>query len=178
MKNKAIFLDRDGVLNNAIVKKGKPFPPENLEQITIAPDVFPALQLMKALGYLLIGATNQPDVARGTTARSWVEEINQRLLQTLPLDDIRVCYHDDQDACDCRKPMPGLLLSAAKHYEINLRQSIMIGDRWKDIEAGQRAGCKTIWIDRGYQECRPKIAPDIIVRSLMPAALWLQKLNY
>src|SRR5687767_14116654 len=99
LPRKALFLDRDGVLNVAIIKNGKPYPPATLAQLNIADDVLPALQLAKSLGYLLIGATNQPDVARGVTQREFVETINQKLMQILPLDEIRVCYHDDQDNC-------------------------------------------------------------------------------
>ena len=173
IKRKAVFLDRDGVLNDVVIKNGKPYPPASLMEMTIASDVLTALQLFKSQGYLLIGATNQPDVARGQTSRDVVEAINARLLALLPLDEIRVCYHDDKHGCDCRKPAPGLLLQAADEHAIDLTKSIMIGDRWKDIAAGKRAGCKTIWIDRGYQE--PKAEdPDAIVRSLGEAAIILR----
>lgn len=171
MKQKAVFLDRDGVLNDAIIKNGKPYPPASLSELVIAPDVLPALNLLKSLGYLLIGATNQPDVARGTTKQSTVEEMNQALLQQLPLDEIRVCYHDDKDACHCRKPLPGLLLDAALHHHIDLTKSFMIGDRWRDIEAGVHATCKTIWLDRSYQEKKP--SPHFTALSLIEAATWI-----
>lgn len=175
MKAKAIFLDRDGVLNQAVVKNGKPFPPPSLDELFIPGDVFSSLTALKAMGFLLIGATNQPDVARGVTLRSTVESINQALLAQLPLDEIRVCYHDDRDNCYCRKPLPGLLLEAADDFAIDLKQSIMIGDRWKDIEAGKRAGCKTIWIDYCYQEVAPS-APDFAAKSLQEAYEWIS--NY
>ena len=175
MNVKAIFLDRDGVLNDAIIRHGKPYPPASLAEVVIAADVLPALTLLKSLGYLLIGATNQPDVARGTTEKSLVQAINGKLLHELPLDEIRVCYHDDQDECDCRKPLPGLLIKAAKDHGIDLSQSVMVGDRWKDIEAGQKAGCKTIWIDRHYQESKPQKTPDFISTSMMQAALWIKE---
>lgn len=173
-KNKAIFLDRDGVLNEAIIKNGKPYPPATLDELIIPGDALPALQLLKSLGYLLIGATNQPDVARKTTERSLVESLNATLMQHLPLDALLVCYHDDSDGCECRKPLPGLLLQAAHLHHIDLQQSCMIGDRWKDIEAGQRAQCKTIWLDRQYQESKPKQAPDYIATTLMQAATWIK----
>lgn len=123
MKRKAVFLDRDGVLNNAIVRNGKPYPPAHLDEVMVADDVLPALQALKAHGYLLIGATNQPDVARGTTEKSLVEAINAKLMAMLPLDEIRVCYHDDKDGCDCRKPGPGLMTEAAKEFDIDLSAS-------------------------------------------------------
>lgn len=172
---KAVFLDRDGVINDAIVKNGKPYPPASLAELTVANDVLPALQTLKSLGYLLIGATNQPDVARGTTERSVVEAINAHLMQTLPLHEINVCYHDDKDACACRKPEPGLLLEAAQKHNIDLKNSFMIGDRWKDIAAGQAAGCKTIWLNRNYQESAPKQSPDFVATSLLQAANWIME---
>lgn len=175
-KHKAVFLDRDGVLNDAIIKNGKPYPPATLAELKIAHDALQALIILKSLDYLLIGATNQPDVARGTTDRRLVEAINQTLMQNLPLDEIRVCYHDDKDECACRKPSPGLLIQAAMDYDIDLEQSIMIGDRWKDIAAGQQAQCKTIWLERGYAEPGPKIPPNYVAKSLLQAALWIKEL--
>lgn len=170
---RAIFLDRDGVLNNAIVREGKPYPPATLAELVIADDVLPALQALKAAGYLLLGATNQPDVVRGKVTRETVEAINQHLMTALPLDEMRVCYHDDQDDCACRKPKPGLITSAAEDFDVDVKQSFMIGDRWRDIEAGQQAGCKTIWINRCYQEQGPKQAPDKAVMNLREAANWI-----
>ena len=120
-------------------------------------------------GYLLIGATNQPDVARGTQTREAVEAINRRLMEALPLLEILVCCHDDRDQCDCRKPQPGMLLRAAARHGIDLSRSFIIGDRWRDIEAGRRAGCCTIWIDYNYKETWPVAAPDFTVCSLAEA---------
>ena len=167
-KNKAVFLDRDGVLNRAIIKNGKPYPPATLDEFEIIEDVRAALAILKDLGFLLIGATNQPDVARGKTKKEFVETLNSILLKELPLLDIKVCYHDDLDHCDCRKPLPGLLLQAASEHNIDLTQSAMIGDRWRDIDAGKNAGCQTVWINRGYTEKSP--VPDIITTSLLEAA--------
>lgn len=172
MKRKAIFLDRDGVLNNAIIKNGKPYPPASVNEVTIPKDVQNALQILKSAGYLLIGATNQPDVARGTTQKATVEAINAKLMAELPLDEIRVCYHDDADNCECRKPSPGLLTQAAEEHGIDLANSIMIGDRWKDIDAGQQAGCKSIWINNNYLEKKPA-SPDFTAANLSEAAAWI-----
>lgn len=172
MKRRALFLDRDGVLNQAIIKNGKPYPPASLAELVIPSDAKTALQLMKDAGFLLIGATNQPDVARGTTTRDTVDAINALLMAHLPLDEIRVCFHDDIDRCHCRKPLPGLLTDAADKYDIDLKNSIMIGDRWKDIEAGKNAGCKTILIAQEYAEQRPERAPDFIASTLTEAAQW------
>jgi len=176
MPHKAVFLDRDGVLNQAMVRQGKPYSPATLAELVIGEEVLPALTRLKSLGYLLIGATNQPDVARGKTEREVVEAMHRHLLLQLPLDDIRVCYHDDQDACLCRKPLPGLLQQAANDYHIDLKKSIMIGDRWKDIEAGRRAGCMTIWIQQGYHEPVPNIPPDYTTHSLQAASEWIAQL--
>ena len=170
----AAFLDRDGVLNRACIRDGKPYPPASLAELEILPDVLDALHALKAAGLLLIGATNQPDVARGTQRRDTVEAINTKLCATLPLDQLLVCYHDDRDDCACRKPRPGLLLDAAAKHGIDLAASYMIGDRWRDIGAGRGAGCTTVWIDRGYTEPWPEgCVADHTVASLAEAAAWI-----
>ena len=143
MKNKAVFLDRDGVLNKAIVRNGKPYPPANLAEFEILPDVKEALLQLKAAGYLLIVVTNQPDVGRGTQQKSVVEAMHELLKSELPLDAIYVCYHGYDGECQCRKPKPGMLVKASEDCKIDLAQSYMVGDRSKDIEAGIAAGCKT-----------------------------------
>jgi D-glycero-D-manno-heptose 1,7-bisphosphate phosphatase len=173
-KLKAIFLDRDGVLNKVILKKGKPHPPASIEELSVPEDVLPALKALKKAGFLLICVTNQPDVRRGVSTYEKVEAINQALNSILPLDDVRTCYHDDSDQCHCRKPKPGLLLQAAEDYSIELQGSFMIGDRWKDIDAGQKAGCKTIWINQHYEESSPH-SPDCIVSSMKEASDWILK---
>lgn len=175
---KAIFLDRDGVLNHAIIRNKKPYPPSTLDELTIPDGVQTGLNRLKLAGFLLIGATNQPDVARGTTPRSMVEAINAKLIQTLNLDEIRVCYHDDVDHCLCRKPLPGLLIAAANDYHIDLEKSFMIGDRWKDIEAGILASCKTIWLRAAdYQEKEPPRPPSFITASFLEASDWILSLK-
>lgn len=153
---KAVFLDRDGVINRAVVREGKPYPPKDLAEMEILPGVDDALARLKAAGYLLIVVTNQPDVARGTTKREAVEEINGFLRTALPIDEVRTCYHDSGDGCDCRKPKPGSILSAAAEHGIDLGESFMVGDRWRDTEAGERAGCRTIFIDYAYDEKQPE----------------------
>ena len=163
---KAVFLDRDGVINRAFVREGKSYPPDSVEELEILPGVAIALTALKQVGYLIIVVTNQPDVANGKTPKIVVDEINAYLKGKLPIDEIRTCYHDDRDCCQCRKPLPGSLLDAAKEHEIDLSQSFMVGDRWRDIEAGQSAGCKTFFIDYGYAEKRPQ-KPDYIVSSLV-----------
>jgi D-glycero-D-manno-heptose 1,7-bisphosphate phosphatase len=164
----AVFLDRDGVLNRAIVREGKPYPPANLSELEILPGVEEALAALRAAGFLLIVVTNQPDVARGATTREAVEEINAALGAALPIDEFRTCFHDSESACECRKPKPGALLTAAALHDIDLRESYMVGDRWRDVEAGRNAGCKTIFLDYGYQEKQPE-AVDYRAKSLPEA---------
>lgn len=172
-QHRAVFLDRDGVINRTFVRDGKPFPPTTLQELEVLPGVAEALQELKQHGYKLVVVTNQPDVARGKQSRQTIDAMHQALSARLPLDDIFVCYHTDQDKCDCRKPMPGMLLEAAKKHNIDLAASFMVGDRWRDIEAGYNAGCKTILIDYGYSERPPAHAPDLRVGSLREAADWI-----
>jgi D-glycero-D-manno-heptose 1,7-bisphosphate phosphatase len=170
---RAVFLDRDGVVNRSVMRNGKPYPPASLTELEIMPDAPEALADLKTRGFLLVIATNQPDVGRGTQQRTTVEAINAALRSTLPLDDFFVCYHDSVDDCDCRKPLPGLLLQAAAKHSIDLSSSFMIGDRWRDIEAGSSAGCRTILIDYGYSEQNPRHPPNAQVSSLRAAVDWI-----
>jgi D-glycero-D-manno-heptose 1,7-bisphosphate phosphatase len=170
MKPPAIFLDRDGVLSRALVRKGRPYPPHRVEDLEVLPGVPEALARLKAAGYALVVVTNQPDVARGHVAEKVVLAIHHRLASLLPLDEFRVCCHDDGDACDCRKPKPGLLTRPPLY---DLSRSVMVGDRWRDIEAGRRAGCRAaVLIDYGYDEDHP-VAPDARLPSLSEAADWI-----
>lgn len=168
----AVFLDRDGVLNEVVLRDGRPHPPTSVDELTLYADVAASLDRLKQVGLALVVVTNQPDVARGTQTRQAVEAINARLRELLPsLDEIRVCYHDDGDACACRKPQAGLLTASPSY---NLAQSFMIGDRWRDIEAGQNAGCRTVFIDRGYAERQP--VANVRVRSLSEAVNWISSI--
>jgi len=169
---RAVFLDRDGVINRVLIRDGKPHPPASVGELEILPGVERGLRSLRRAGFVLVGVTNQPDVARGTTRRETVEEINALLLETLALDDILVCYHDDGQGCDCRKPRPGLLIQASRRFGIDLHASFMVGDRWRDIEAGRLAGCRTIFIDYGYAEPAPK-QPDLTVTSTSDAMEWI-----
>jgi len=168
-KKQAVFLDRDGVINRAIVHDGKPYPPANLSELEILPGVVTAMQMLHKAGWVLIVVTNQPDVARGTVSHADVELINHHLMRCLPIDECRTCYHDSSDCCNCRKPLPGALFAAAASHGIDLASSYMVGDRWRDVEAGKRAGCKTIFVDCGYCEKQPEKF-DHSVRSLAEAA--------
>lgn len=169
---RAVFLDRDGVINRTVLRAGKPHPPATVEEVEVLPGVPEALSRLRDKGFRLIVVTNQPDVARGTQSRGVVEAINAALRASLPLDEFRVCYHDDKDGCACRKPAPGMLLEAAREGGLDLAASYMVGDRWRDIEAGERAGCRTIFIDHGYRETQPRRF-HAKVQSLAEAADWI-----
>ena len=165
----AVFLDRDGVLNRAEVRGGRPYPPDTLQDFQILPGVPEACRRLKAAGFLLVVVTNQPDVATGKQNRSVVEAFHRVLKETLPIDDIRVCFAVDGPDVLCYKPKPGMLLDAAAEFGIDLRRSWMVGDRWRDVGAGKAAGCKTVFIDYNYAEQRPE-KPDHIVSALAGAA--------
>ncbi|HZL14069.1 MAG TPA: HAD family hydrolase [Verrucomicrobiae bacterium] len=168
---RAVFLDRDGVINRALEKESKPYPPTNLAEFEILPEVLAACARLKAAGFLLVVATNQPDVGRGTLKKEVVEKIHAHMMTQLPIDRVEVCFHAGKGLsdCDCRKPKPGMLLHAARELNIDLSQSWMVGDRWRDVDCGHAAGCKTIFIDRGYAE-ELKQKPDFSARNLGEAA--------
>ena len=168
---KAIFLDSDGVLNVALMRDGMPVAPTTLAELIIPDEVKPSLDRFKAAGFLLICVTNKPDVERGFMTQAAVDAICNKLRQDLPLDDIFICYIEKSDNY---KPKPGLLLDATKKYHIDLTQSYMIGDRWRDVEAGRNAGCKTVWIDRGYAKDKvPSPPADYTAHSLKEATDWI-----
>src|SRR4051812_3025069 len=173
----AIFLDRDGVINRAVIRDGKPYPPADPSELEILPRVPEALTRLRGIGYLLIVVTNQPDVARGKTPRETIDAIHSTLLASLPLDTVLTCFHDDRDECDCRKPHPGLLFRARDAFGIDLSRSFMIGDRWRDIEAGANAGCTTVFIDHHYDEPLGSACPDFVCASLHEAATWILTSN-
>jgi D-glycero-D-manno-heptose 1,7-bisphosphate phosphatase len=170
--NRAVFLDRDGVITRACVRDGKPYAPLSRAEVDLVPGVADALDRLHDAGLLLIVVTNQPDVARGRASRAEVEAIHAGLRAELPLDDIHVCYHDDVDACACRKPAPGMLYAAAVAHEIALSRSYLVGDRWRDIAAGRRAGCTTILVDGGHDE-PVDVEPDARMPDLSRAAAWI-----
>lgn len=169
---RAVFLDRDGVLNRVFVRGGKPYSPDTVAEMEIFPDAADALARLKAHGFRLHMATNQPDIARGRLTRAQVDAMNDHLRARLPLDAIEMCVHDDADDCGCRKPKPGLLLNAAARDGIDLAQSFMVGDRFRDVEAGNAAGCRTVLVGEGYGEAF-RSQPDVTVASLTEAVDWI-----
>jgi D-glycero-D-manno-heptose 1,7-bisphosphate phosphatase len=165
---RAVFLDRDGVLNASVVRGGKPYPPASLDEVVVPDGVPEATKRLKEAGFLLICCTNQPDVGRGNQNAQEVERINRYLSDLLGLDGFEVCY-DAQDGGPRRKPEPGMLLDAAGRFGIDLSKSYMVGDRWRDVEAGRRAGCTPILIEFGYDEQWPVAFPEHVVYSLREA---------
>jgi transaldolase len=161
----AVFLDRDGVLVESAEVEGVPTPIPHGGTLQLRPGVEEACRQLRAAGLPLVCVTNQPDIARGTVTMESVRAANAELQARLSLDAILICPHDDADDCDCRKPRPGLLLSAASTLGIDPKLSVMVGDRWRDVEAGRRAGCATIFIDNGYHERLPD-RPDVTARGL------------
>ncbi len=168
-----VFLDRDGVLNEPVIRDGKPYPPSGVDDLVLCAGAEYAVRELRAAGFALVVVTNQPDIARGTTARATVDAINDRLRNLLDLDDVLVCAHDDSDGCACRKPKPGLISDGASLHEIDLSRSYLVGDRWRDIEAGAAAGCRTALVDRGYAEPQSAVQPNTRVTSVLEAARWI-----
>lgn len=170
---RAVFLDRDGVLNQALISDGKPGAPRTVDEFVIPPDRAACLEELKRRGFALIVVTNQPDVARGRQSIAVIEEMHRRLQAALPVDDVLVCFHDEADNCQCRKPRPGLLIEAQRKYDLDLSRSFLIGDRWKDVDAGNAAGCRTVFIDYNYNERGPSTEPSVRVSSLRGAVEWI-----
>jgi D-glycero-D-manno-heptose 1,7-bisphosphate phosphatase len=166
---KAVFFDRDGVLNQAVVVDGRPKPPEDVNSLVITVGAVGLLLSLKELGFTLICVTNQPDLARGTRTEENVRAMNDKVRFALALDDLFVCGHDNPDGCDCRKPKPGLLLKAADKWSVDLPSSWMVGDRAGDVGAGRAAGCRTVFIDYDYKEPKPEPPADFVCRSLVEA---------
>ena len=170
--HRAVFVDRDGVLNDVVLRDGRPYPPASVEEMSFLPGAIEAVAALRRAGYRVIVATNQPDVAKGIQRREVVEAMHERVRQTFAVNDIKVCYHVDDDGCACRKPKPGMLLEAAREWGLELRRSFMVGDRWRDIGAGRAAGCATILVTWAYVE-REAPAPDLVVRSLAEATQFM-----
>jgi len=163
-------MDRDGVINRALEHECRPYPPTSLAEFEILPEVPGACARLKAAGFVLVVATNQPDVGRGTLRQDVVEAIHAHMLTQLPIDRVETCFHPGRGSeCDCRKPKPGMLLAAAQALNLDLPRSWMVGDRWRDVDCGHAAGCRTIFIDGGYAG-ELKQPPDFIARHLGEAA--------
>ncbi|RYD86096.1 MAG: HAD-IIIA family hydrolase [Verrucomicrobiaceae bacterium] len=168
-KLRCLFLDRDGVVNESVVREGKPYPPAGPDELRYVTGIHELCSLAKEAGWLVIIATNQPDVGRGTMEKATVEAIHSRILRDLPIVDIEVSYDPGQGIPSAfRKPAPGMLMHAAEKHGIDLSASIMVGDRWRDVACGKAAGCRTVFIDYSYAEAMNE-SPDFTVSSLSDA---------
>ena len=165
---RAVFLDRDGVLNHVRLYENRPYPPTNLTELKYLEGVREAVRKLLENEFLVVVVTNQPDIARKTITQIALNEIHLRMRQDLGIEHFYVCPHDDKDCCDCRKPKAGLLLKAASDLEIDLKKCYLVGDRWKDIAAGQTAGCSNFFINYNYTEKKPN-TPYKEVSSLKEA---------
>jgi D-glycero-D-manno-heptose 1,7-bisphosphate phosphatase len=166
----AVFLDRDGVLIDTHLVDGVTRPPADVAAMRVLPGVDAALERLRAAGFALIVVTNQPDVRRGLQRRERVLAINDALQARFAFDAVQVCFHDTLDDCDCRKPKPGLLLDAARALDLDLRVSYMVGDRPTDIEAGRRAGCRTVCVTHAGPSTG---SADFTAEHLPAAADWI-----
>jgi D-glycero-D-manno-heptose 1,7-bisphosphate phosphatase len=167
-----VFLDRDGVLTEASVLDGVPQSPRLASEMRILPEAGPACRRLADAGLTLICVTNQPEIARKNLDPAEVARMNEILQRELGLDEVVVCPHDDADGCDCRKPLPGMILDAARRHGIDLEASFTVGDRWRDVEAGRSASTLTIFVDRGYDEPLRQ-EPDVTVGGIQEATEWI-----
>jgi D-glycero-D-manno-heptose 1,7-bisphosphate phosphatase len=165
-------LDRDGVINKSVVLRGVPHPPATLDEFELLDGVVESVERVRRAGFAVVVVTNQPDVARGRQERAVVETMHDVVRRALAPDAIMVCYHDDAEGCECRKPAPGMLLQSARDLGLDLSCSFMVGDRWRDIEAGRRAGCRTVYVDTRYAERQPD-EPEAVVTDLPEAVTWI-----
>ncbi|MBI2756455.1 MAG: HAD family hydrolase [Chloroflexi bacterium] len=153
MTRRAVFLDRDGVLAREIVRDNRAYAPTALEDFALVDGVGEQVRRLQEAGLARLVFTNQPEVARGLLSWDTLDAMHQRLRDAAPIDEVYVCPHDQDDGCACRKPSPGMLTTAAERWDIDLSRSFVIGDRWRDIEAGRAVGCCTILLERPYSEC-------------------------
>lgn len=152
LSRKAIFLDRDGVINKAIIINGKPFSPRAVKDFKLNQGIISTLNQLKKRRFLIIVITNQPDIARGLMTDKELVKMHGLMKEVLPIDDIFICPHDDRHRCSCRKPQAGMLYAAARKWSIDFHQSFMVGDTEKDIQAGRVAGCKTVLLTTRYNK--------------------------
>jgi D-glycero-D-manno-heptose 1,7-bisphosphate phosphatase len=178
----AVFVDRDGVINELVVDplSGRPESPLRLQDVSLLPDAAPALRRLTGSGCRLVGVSNQPSAAKGLVSLFELQSIQARVLallaaQDVRFDDFRLCLHHPDGVvaeltgeCDCRKPAPGMLLAAARDLDIELAGSWMIGDTDADVMAGQAAGCRTALIDHPASDHKRNgdVRPDIVAADL------------
>jgi D-glycero-D-manno-heptose 1,7-bisphosphate phosphatase len=168
-----VILDRDGVLNVPQFRDGRSFAPRREEDFVLYADAAAAVARLKTAGFLVVVATNQPDVGAGLVERRVVDAMHARLRHEAAVDDIEVCYDPSDRATNRRKPGIGMLLDLAARWDIDLLASYMVGDRHGDIEAGTNAGCVAIFVDRDYTSETKPTRQAVTVRSLGEAATWI-----
>ena len=153
-QKKAVFLDRDGIINQVVYHDdiNKPSSPWKMEEFKLIDGIKKHLDELKKNGFLIFIISNQPDIKRGNVDKETAEKINKILYEKFPIDDIMVCPHDDLDNCSCRKPKPGMIIELSKKWNVDIKKSFLIGDSWKDIGAGKNAGVKSILIDKSYNQ--------------------------
>lgn len=176
MKKRAIFLDRDGVINKARFVNGKHLSPVLAEEVELYKDAKRSIRKLRKLGFLIFIVTNQPEISRGNLRAADSDEINAIISKEIEPEEIVTCPHDDSDGCSCRKPLPGMITGLIARYELEPSRCYLVGDRRKDIEAGLAAGVKSIQIDRGYPE---GLSPAMIssAKSLYGAVRIIQKME-
>lgn len=167
---KAVFLDRDGVINDLVYRNNQPNSPICLGDMKILPRVKEAVDSLKNAGYLCIVVTNKPDIARGLLSYAELSKMHNFMTQATGLELIYFCPHDDNQ-CDCRKPLTGMIEKAVRQYGIDLKRSFVVGDRWRDVEMGKKSGCRTVLvISKSTEQDNRKIDPDFITMDLWEAA--------
>ena len=172
--NKAVFLDRDGVINKLMIIDGKSYAPRLLKDFKIFPKVKSDVKKLKNRGFKVFVITNQPDIGNKLIKKKTLNEMHRFLKAKVPVDKIYFCPHTRNDRCKCRKPMPGLILKASCESKIYLKESYMVGDRKIDIDAGLKVGCKTIFVNNNYYEKKPT-RQEKTVKSLHAAVKYILK---
>jgi D-glycero-D-manno-heptose 1,7-bisphosphate phosphatase len=147
---RAVFLDRDGVVNSLVLRGGRPVSPRLLSDFRLEARVHGPLERLRDSGYRLFVVSNQPDIARGLLSPQVLTRMNEQVISQLPIERVVVCPHDDYDECRCRKPRPGMIERLAAETEIQLNRSFVVGDSWRDIQAARASGCVGIILDRYY----------------------------
>lgn len=163
-----MFFDRDGVLNEVVMRRGPDGgevvgSPRELSEFVLAEGAAGVVSRLHDAGYLVFVVTNQPDVERGLLAPEVLETISGILREEVGVDEVVVCPHDDATGCGCRKPRPGMIVDLAERWGVDLGASYMIGDSWRDVEAGRSAGCRTVLLRRRYND---GVAAEIVASDL------------
>jgi D-glycero-D-manno-heptose 1,7-bisphosphate phosphatase len=181
VSQRAVFLDRDGVLVDTLVRENRAYAPVSLEEFRVSAGAGEAVQRLRGAGLLPIVFTNQPEVGRGLLPPATLARMHERLRAVVPVEDIFVCVHAGDGLCECRKPKPGMLREAAAKWAVDLARSFVVGDRWRDIDAGRAVGSYTILLDRPYSECDAPdarvtdlgAAVDVVLARLEEQAAWI-----